>query len=144
MICVFTEAGMAKSYSTVSHTKIMKYLTENSDKTVTVGDIEAYLREEGIEVNVSTVYRFLNKLNDSGELIKYAAGKGEMSSFQYIGGRRHSCLEHLHLHCTECGRIIHLECGFMQEISEHIMEHHGFELKCESSVLYGVCGECRR
>lgn len=136
---------MAKSYSTVSHTKIMKFLTENRDKTVTVGDIEVYLKEQGLEVNVSTIYRFLNKLNDSGELMKYAAGKGEMSSFQYIGGGRpQSCLEHLHLHCVECGRIIHLECSFMREISEHIMEHHGFALKCESSVLYGVCNECRR
>ncbi|MCM1308675.1 MAG: transcriptional repressor [Butyrivibrio sp.] len=135
---------MSRSYSTVSHTKIMKYLSENTDKSVTVGDIEDYLREQGLEVNVSTIYRFLNRLNDSGELIKYAAGKGEMSAFQYIGDRRpQSCLEHLHLHCVECGRIIHLECSFMREISEHIMEHHGFALKCEASVLYGVCDECR-
>ena len=100
---------------------------------------------EGIEVNSSTIYRFLNKLSTSGEVMKYVARKGEMSSFQYIGGGvEHNCKEHLHLHCVKCGRIIHLDCGFMNEIKGHIMEHHGFELQCESSVLYGVCSECRK
>ncbi len=135
---------MVKSYSTVSHTKIMKFLSDNADKTVTVGDVESYLKEQGLEVNLSTIYRFLNKLSDRGELIKYAAGKGAMSAFQYIGGEQsHNCREHLHLHCVGCGRIIHLECAFMQEISEHVMAHHGFALRCESSVLYGLCSECR-
>lgn len=135
---------MAKSYSTISHTKMMKYLTDNRDKSVTVGDIEEYLREQGLDVNISTIYRFLNKLSDSGELIKYAAGKNDMSAFQYIGGEQgHNCREHLHMHCVKCGKIIHLECSFMREISEHVMEHHGFALQCEASVLYGLCRECR-
>lgn len=134
---------MAKSYSTVSHTKIMKYLCDNHDKLITVSDIENFLKSENIEVNVSTIYRFLNKLSDSGEVMKYVAKKGEMSSFQYVGNTRHNCREHIHLHCVKCGRIIHLECGFMDEISSHIMNHHGFRLQCESSVLYGECKECR-
>ncbi len=135
---------MAKSYSTISHTKIMKYLAENRDRLVTVNDIDKFLREEGIEVNASTIYRFLNKLSDSGELMKYVAKKGEMSSFQYVGGEERNCKEHIHLHCIKCDKIIHLECGFMQEIREHIEEHHGFTLQCEASVLYGICAECQR
>ncbi len=134
---------MAKGkYTTVSHTMIMKYLMDNQNKLVTVNDIDEYLRHEGIEVNISTIYRFLNRLSDGGDVMKYVASKGEMSSFQYVDKDSHQCREHLHLHCKECGRIIHLECDFMSEISNHIMAHHGFELKCESSVLYGVCKEC--
>ncbi|MGN0370930.1 MAG: Fur family transcriptional regulator [Butyrivibrio sp.] len=136
---------MAKgNYSTIRHTKIMKYLTDNHDKLVTVNDIDEFLKNEGVEVNLSTIYRFLNKLSDKGELMKYVAGKGEMSSFQYIGGEEKHCKEHLHLHCTGCGKIIHLECSFMNEISSHIMNHHGFMLQCESSVLYGLCEDCRK
>ncbi len=135
---------MAKGYTTISHTKIMKYLADNGDKLITVNDIEAFLREEGIEVNVSTIYRFLNRLSDSGEVMKYVASKGEMSSFQYIGDTSRNCKNHLHLQCVRCGKIIHLECEFMKEIQSHIMEHHGFELRCESSVLYGMCSECRK
>ncbi len=135
---------MAKTYKTIGHTKIMKYLASNSDRTVTVKDIDEYLRAEGIEVNASTIYRFLNRLSDSGEIMKYVTQKGEQSSFQYIRAEAHNCKEHLHLQCVRCGKIIHLECHFMDEISDHIMEHHGFALQCESSVLLGVCKECSK
>ena len=135
---------MAKAkYTTVSHTMIMKYLVDNHDKLVTVNDIDTFLKKEGIEVNISTIYRFLNKLSDSGEVMKYIASKGEMSSFQYVNDDEHHCREHLHLHCVKCGRIIHLECDFMKDISRHINMHHGFELQCESSVLYGLCKKCK-
>ena len=50
---------------------------------------------------------------------------------------------HLHLKCVKCGKIIHLECHFMEEISHHIEESHGFTLQCKNSILYGVCKECK-
>ncbi len=134
---------MAKSYSTIGHKKIMEYLSDNKDKVVTVNDINAYLEKQGTKVNSSTIYRYLNKLSDDGRVMKYVASKGEMSTFQYVGDKVQSCREHLHLRCVSCGKIIHLDCSFMDEISNHIMEHHGFELQCESSVLYGMCSECR-
>ena len=134
---------MAKSYSTISNTKIMKYMEENRDRLVTVSDVEKYLISENIEVNISTIYRFLNKLCNGGEVIKYVAKKGEMSSFQYVGQGADRCKNHIHLQCTGCGSVIHLECGFMEEIKSHIMEHHGFALQCESSVLYGLCKKCK-
>ena len=135
---------MAKSYSTVCHKKITEYLSENKDKVVTVNDIDCYLEEQGTKVNSSTIYRYLNRLSDEGLVMKYVAKKGEMSSFQYTGDKVRNCREHIHLRCVRCGKIIHLDCEFMEELSNHIMEHHGFKLQCESSVLYGVCEECRR
>ena len=130
------------NYSTTSHKTIMNYLENNQDKLVNVNDIDGFLKGEGIDVNVSTIYRYLNKLSNEGKVMKYVASKGEMSSFQYIGDEEHDCKQHLHLHCIKCGKIIHLECHFMDEISDHIMKHHGFSLQCESSVLYGICKTC--
>ena len=62
--------------------------------------------------------------------------------YQYVE-MGHHCEEHLHLKCVSCGCIIHLECAFMQEISEHILEDHGFKLQCKNSIIYGLCRECR-
>lgn len=144
-VAFLKEVNMAgKNYSTVSHTKIMDYFTNNQDKMVTVAELDRYLRQDGIEVNSSTIYRYLNKLSKDGTIMKYVANKGEMSSFQYVGNEIHNCKEHLHLRCVKCDGIIHLECGFMDEISSHIMRHHGFSLICESSVLFGICEECRK
>lgn len=130
------------SYATVSRRKILAYLEENHDRTVTVADIDAYLRSQNSEVNITTIYRYLDKLTKEGTLIKYVAQKGSLASYQYVE-QGHKCDEHLHLKCVRCGRIIHLECAFMQEISEHIREDHGFELQCRNSILYGVCRDCR-
>ena len=135
---------MAKNYTTVSHTMMLKYLSDNRNKLITVNELAEFLRNNNVEVNLSTIYRFLNKLSDSGDVMKYVAKKGEMSSFQYIArpDKEHDCRKHLHLQCVKCGGIVHLDCDFMKEIEGHIIAHHGFRLQCEASVLYGICSKC--
>lgn len=131
------------AYNTTAQTFIKDYLKENSDKLVTAQDVETALSVHKIEVNSSTVYRCLSRLCQSGEIIKYAANKGEMSTFQYTGEKADNCKNHLHLSCIKCNRVIHLECDFMKEISQHILNEHGFKLQCEASVLYGICDKCK-
>ena len=50
----------ARNYKTVSHSKIIEYLEANKDRMVKVQDIDNYLKDTGIEVNNSTIYRYLN------------------------------------------------------------------------------------
>ncbi|MBQ1555500.1 MAG: transcriptional repressor, partial [Clostridia bacterium] len=52
------------------------------------------------------------------------------------------CDRHFHLKCTACGRIIHLDCGFMSEFEKHIGEHHGFRVDNARTVIYGLCEAC--
>ena len=130
------------SYSTTTRKKIHDYLEQNSDRTVTVADIDTYLKELDSEVNLTTIYRYLDKLAKEGIVIKYVAEKGSQATYQYVE-KGHHCEEHLHLKCVSCGCFIHLECGFMDEIAEHILKDHGFELQCKNSIIYGLCRECR-
>lgn len=132
-----------REYKTAARTHITEYLIKHADRTVTVGDIMANLQEKSLDINISTVYRYLGKLTEEGTVNKYAADKGDMAVYQYAG-TAHRCDGHLHMQCTECGRVIHLDCGFMDEFAEHIREHHGFEILCRGSILYGVCKECRK
>ncbi|MGN0141746.1 MAG: Fur family transcriptional regulator [Roseburia sp.] len=128
-------------YATASRRKILDFLQNNSDRTVTVGDIGDYLRESGSEVNVTTIYRYLDKLEKEGTVIRYVTEKGGQTAYQYVE-LGHHCEEHLHLKCVKCGCIIHLDCAFMGEIAEHIRKDHGFALQCRNSILYGVCKNC--
>lgn len=130
------------SYATASRKKILEFLKKSSDTTVTAADVDCYLKENDSEVNITTVYRYLDKLARDGTVIKYVAEKGSQAAYQYVEpGRR--CDEHLHLKCVKCGRIIHLECHFMEEISKHISDSHDFTLQCKNSILYGVCRDCK-
>ncbi|MCI5918928.1 MAG: transcriptional repressor [Roseburia sp.] len=130
------------SYTTASRTKILEYLKKNGDRTVNVNDISNYLKENKSEVNITTIYRYLDKLAKEGTVIKYVAEKGNQAVYQYVE-QGHHCDEHLHLKCVKCGCIIHLECDFMREIAEHIKKDHGFELQCKNSIIYGMCSKCQ-
>lgn len=130
------------SYATPSRRKILEFLQENHDRAVTAADVASYLKAQNSEVNITTIYRYLDKLAKDGTLMKYVAEKGGQSAYQYVEPGRH-CKDHLHLKCTKCGRIIHLDCHFMNEIYSHILQEHEFSLQCQNSVLYGLCRECR-
>ncbi len=129
------------SYVTVSRKKILEFLKNNSDRTVTAADIDAYLKQSGGEVNITTIYRYLDKLVKDGSVLKYVAEKGSQTVYQYVE-QGQQCERHLHLKCVRCGRIIHLDCTFMDEISNHILNDHGFVLQCRNSILYGTCRAC--
>ncbi len=128
-------------YVTANRKRILEYLKESDERAVTAADVSGHLKEQNCEVNITTVYRYLDKLARDGTLIKYVAEKGGQSAYQYVTPGR-GCSEHLHLKCVKCGRIIHLDCHFMKEISDHIEKEHEFVLQCSQSILYGVCREC--
>lgn len=129
-------------YVTASRRRILEFLKNNSNRTVTAADIDAYLRENNSEVNITTIYRYLDKLAGDGTVMKYAAEKGGKAVYQYaeLG---HRCEEHLHLKCVKCGCVVHLDCAFMDEIAAHMSKDHGFLLQCKNSILYGTCRNCR-
>ncbi|MCQ2551587.1 MAG: transcriptional repressor [Clostridia bacterium] len=123
------------TYRTNNRARIMDFLEKNKDKAVSVVDIEKHLDSQDNHVNVTTIYRYLDKLEEAGELIKVA------STYQLVD-RDHRCDEHLHLKCKKCGKLIHLDCGFMDEISSHVLQDHGFTISCDDSIISGLCKDC--
>lgn len=132
----------SESYSTRARTEILNYLKQNRSGTVSVRDILQYLQNQGLSVNRTTVYRYLDKLWSDHIILKYADSSCEKAVYQFAGEDGH-CAEHLHLKCRKCGKLIHLDCGFMDEFRNHIQQHHSFELQCDGNILYGICDQCR-
>ena len=129
-------------YTTSSRTRIRAYLEENANRAVTVHDIARQMERAGTPVNLTTIYRYLDKLTREGTVLKYVAEKGGQTVFQFVE-QGHQCQQHLHLKCVRCGAISHLDCGFMDEIVHHIQAEHGFRLQCKNSILYGLCSRCQ-
>lgn len=133
---------MKKSgYTTKARVMIMEFLEKNSEITIAVEDILKYLDKKDISVNFSTVYRYLNKLSLEKKVIKIRDEKTKKSMYQ-LSHHQHSCDEHLHIKCVNCGKLIHLNCGYINELKKHLLDDHGFVLKCTDSILYGVCIDC--
>jgi len=131
-----------REYQTKGRKMIWQYLLEEKDHAVSISDIEQFLMENQEHVNLSTIYRYLDKLVMEHKVLKYQQEDGRKAVFQYVEEDR--CHQHLHMQCVRCGRMIHLDCGFMDEISDHMMEHHHFRLQCQNSILYGICESCEK
>ena len=129
-------------YKTENRKKILEYLVNHPDTTVSVKEIHTYMQEHQSAVNLTTIYRYLDKLEKEGKVIRYVSEKGDKTTYQYVSCDSH-CDEHLHLKCLKCGKIIHLDCQFMSEIAEHISSHHKFDIQCKNSIIYGICDDCR-
>lgn len=134
---------MKKEYCTKTRSLILKYITAYQNKQFSAAEMNEYLTEEGCSINLATVYRNLDKLTDEGTLIRYKYADKNCCMYQYAGDST-KCLHHLHMKCRECGKIIHLECDFMNQISGHLLKEHGFTIDCAGSVLLGVCEDCQK
>ena len=132
-----------RKYHTKGRALILGFLEQSQSVTVTAKDIWAFLQDHDVTVNRSTIYRYLNQLCDDGAIMKYTDNDIGKTVYEYVKDK-HDCQCHIHLKCVRCNGIIHLECGFMEEIREHLEASHHFSLQCEGSVLYGLCDHCRK
>lgn len=131
----------SKGYKTKQREVILKVLTNNAERHLTAEDIVFELRENGDVVGKTTVYRYLDKLVSEGLVRKYSFEEGTSACYQYSGGNV-ECAEHFHLKCVVCNQLFHVECDYLNELADHVFQHHRFKIDNSKTVLYGVCEEC--
>lgn len=133
---------MENSYNTKQGSLILSLLQKQPGRHFTADDIISELAKGGRPVGKATVYRHLDKLIKQGLVRKYIAEEGQSACFEFID-KSGNCKSHYHLKCSGCGRLIHVECGYLDELARHVLEHHGFVISPEKTVLYGMCEKCR-
>ncbi len=133
----------SEGYKTKTGMMILSFLEENKDTAVSVHDISEFFSQKGECPNVSTIYRQLEKLMEQKKVMAHSAEDGKKSLYQYITNDNH-CMNHLHIQCTGCSKIVHLDCCESEGFTSHISEEHGILLDYSRTVLYGLCDDCRR
>ena len=128
-------------YNTKQKEQITSLLRSAGSVHMTADDIVSRLSESGISVGKSTVYRHLEKLTEQGVVRRFFVEEGVSACYQFIGENA-ECTEHYHLKCSVCGKLLHVECEYLDEVASHIFEHHGFVISNEKTVLYGICDKC--
>lgn len=112
---------------------------------MTAKDVLDHFRASGIRIGQSTVYRQLESLVSEGMIKKYSIDISSPACFEYTEGEDESDhADTFHLRCEKCGRLIHLDCDELKEISDHLSAEHSFSLDPIRTVLYGTCDKCRR
>lgn len=123
------------TYNTKQKDIILNYLKENKDKCLTSNEIYDYLKKDN-KIGLTTIYRFLNKLENENLIKKYNDKKE--ATYQYIDSDE--CKNHIHLKCMKCNCVIHLECNEATSLTKHIQDEHNFNI---DSTIFGICKECQ-
>ena len=98
--------------------------------------LHAMLRDRGERVGLTTVYRTLQGLADSGEVDVMRPPGGE---YLY---RRCSRGHHHHLVCRGCGRTIEVEGPAVESWAEHVATKYGFTDVSHTLEIFGTCPAC--
>ncbi|MCR4823198.1 MAG: transcriptional repressor [Treponema sp.] len=126
------------TYNTEQRSALLAFLTENPDKTFSAKEIARAL--EGKNISKSSVYRNLAEL-ESEEKIKRVTKAGcHESYYQFYDNK--TCKNHIHLSCTKCGKIFHLEKEETEKLVNAIEAADGFEISRSETTLYGLCKDC--
>ena len=126
------------NYNTKQRDEIVEFFSRHRGKCFSAKDI---IRSGEIKSGEATVYRTLSKLAENGVLKRFTDGS---SGACYQLAESSDCDKHFHLKCENCGKLIHVDCGFMAEIKQHIEASHDFYVDLGKTVFYGLCGACSK
>ena len=132
---------MQREYRTKSRQDILEFIKSHKERRFSAADIYDYLKKKDSNINLTTIYRNLERMTGKGEVLKFNSAQGEYSVFQYHEPGQ-GCDAHIHMQCRECGRIIHMEEEFMDYLNSYLRERCAFSLNMQESVLVGVCSGC--
>ncbi|MBO4242615.1 MAG: transcriptional repressor [Clostridiales bacterium] len=132
-----------KGYKTKHQGELIDYLKTIPGKHVTAGEICSCMKANGSTIGTATVYRQLEKLVSEGTINKYIVDEGSSACYEFVPDGEHCKAENCyHLKCSSCGKLIHMECDEVAQLTCHIKEHHGFKVDPKRTVFYGICSDC--
>ncbi|MGV9312778.1 Fur family transcriptional regulator [Streptomyces sp. NPDC003691] len=102
----------------------------------TPDDILCEVRRTASGVNISTVYRTLELLEELGLVSHAHLGHGAPT--YHLADRHH----HLHLVCRDCSRVIEAEVGIAADFTETLRRTFGFDTDMKHFAIFGRCENC--
>ena len=102
----------------------------------TPDEVLAEVRKHSDAVNVSTVYRTLEVLEELG-LVRHAHLSDRAPTY-------HSVTDHVHFHlvCRNCHRVISVDPDVVAPFAGRLREEQGFAIDVGHLAIFGECVEC--
>ena len=114
---------------------ILKILVK-AHKSMEVESIFEECKNEGININLSTVYRALEIFEYKGIVERFTYREGIFSYKLKGSGHKHL------LECSLCHKEVEVPCP-MGQIEELVEDETGFKLVEHNLIMRGICKECR-
>jgi Fur family ferric uptake transcriptional regulator len=102
----------------------------------TPDEICAEVQRSASGVNLSTVYRTLELLEELGMVTHTHLGHGAPTYHAATVD------DHLHLVCRDCGAITETDVSLADDLVARLADQHGFETDVAHFAIYGRCRAC--
>ncbi|WP_239460182.1 Fur family transcriptional regulator [Nocardioides daejeonensis] len=102
----------------------------------TPDEVHAEVRKESAAVNLSTVYRNLEVLEELG-LVRHAHLSDRSPTYHSISDH-----EHFHLICRNCGRVDSVDPVLLVPLVEGLGREYGFVPDVGHLTVFGACVSC--
>jgi Fur family ferric uptake transcriptional regulator len=96
------------------------------------------VRKTASGVNISTVYRTLELLEELGLISHAHLGHGAPT---YHLADRH---QHLHLVCRDCKNVIEADVAVAAGLTTELRQQFGFDTDMKHFAIFGRCADCSR
>ena len=104
---------------------------------LTAPEVHRRAREIGLDVSLSTIYRTLNTLKDSGNVTTLVGERGTRYEAAVDGH------DHDHLICLKCGLTIEFVDDLIKGFGKSVAQRKGYEHKSSRFDILGLCSECQ-
>lgn len=94
------------------------------------------VRKTASGVNISTVYRTLELLEELGLVSHAHLGHGAPT--YHLADRHH----HMHLVCRDCGTLIEADIAEAAPLTDRLRATYGFETDMKHFAIFGRCERC--
>lgn len=127
-------------YNTKQRKILLGFLETHPDEMLCVNRIAESLAEMGI--SLSAIYRNLSELEAEGKVRRVSAEGSRQVFYRYVATDQ--CAGHLHMSCSECGKTFHMDIPLSEQLIEKVAKGSDFEIDSSATMLYGICGECKK
>lgn len=124
-----------ESYNTKQKDLILNTI-KNQKHEFTIKDIYDKVKDS---TGLTTIYRLVDKLVDEGKISK-TIGNNNVTYYQYLIDCNE--INHFYLKCDNCGKMDHVDCDCIDEMSSHISNEHHFKLNKKNIIINGICEKC--
>ena len=111
---------------------------ENSDDHISAEEIYSQVVDKYPNVNISTIYRTLELLEQLGLVTDTDLGGGRVRYHPADKGHHH------HLICQECGAVMDLDESVLSSLKDTLLRECEFIADLRHLGIFGRCVKCRK
>ncbi len=102
----------------------------------TPDEVLAEVREHASAINVSTVYRTLEVLEELG-VVRHAHLSDRAPTYHTVADH-----EHFHVVCRNCRRVVSVDPAMLDDLAARLRAEFGFVVDVGHLTVFGACEEC--